>query len=70
MDKYSISSLYVAPNYAYAHTRATPWFVGIGLGYCIFHAIQCRNDIATGRRNGLSKVITFINHSDWKTELK
>lgn len=57
LDEQAVSILYVAPNYAYAHTRAAPWFIGIGLGYFLFRTTQWRNDIAVGRRSGLSKKV-------------
>ncbi|PNF44034.1 hypothetical protein B7P43_G16237 [Cryptotermes secundus] len=57
LDNQDVSVFYVAPNYAYAHTRAAPWFIGIALGYCLYRRAQWRNDIAVGRRSGLSKTV-------------
>ncbi|XP_021937403.1 O-acyltransferase like protein-like isoform X2 [Zootermopsis nevadensis] len=44
-------------NYYYTHTRASPWFIGISLGYCLFHTIQWKKDIAAGKRRNLSKKV-------------
>jgi hypothetical protein len=57
-NKDSIPSFNDVPSYSYAHTRAASWFIGMNLGYYLFHTTQLRKDIAAGRRNGLSKVIT------------
>jgi hypothetical protein len=40
----------------YTHARATPWLVGINLGYCLFHTNQWRKDVLAKTRSGLSKV--------------
>ncbi|PNF44093.1 hypothetical protein B7P43_G16235 [Cryptotermes secundus] len=48
------------PSYSYAHTRAAPWFIGMNLGYYLFHTIQLRKDIAAGRRSGLSKKVVGV----------
>ena len=57
--KYSFTRT-LPQQYVYTHTRATPWLVGMNLGYCLFHTIQWRKDVLAKTRSGLPKVITFI----------
>jgi hypothetical protein len=47
-------------EYVYTHARATPWLVGMNLGYWLFRSTRWRKDVLAKTRSGLSKVITLI----------
>ncbi|PSN40343.1 hypothetical protein C0J52_17060 [Blattella germanica] len=43
-------------NYIYTHTRATPWLVGMTMGYVLYETRAWRREVAAGTKNGLSKI--------------
>ena len=55
-NKILSSSTNTPRNYIYTHTRATPWLVGMTMGYVLYETRAWRREVAAGTKNGLSKV--------------